>query len=64
MLVTGNKLCDTCCKSDVCEYGSIITKKVKELSLQASEITEPKLRITINCESWLGRDIRWKGRCA
>ena len=51
-----NKICDTCCKDDVCMYKEELAKAVKDIML-ISDRVNVFIDTDVKCKKWLGKVV-------
>ena len=54
-----NKICDTCCKDDVCMYKEELSKAVKDIML-ISDRVNVFIDTDVKCKKWLGKVVNYR----
>ena len=54
-----NRICDTCCKDDVCMYKEELSKAVKDITL-ISDRVNVFIDTDVKCKKWLGKVVNYR----
>lgn len=57
---SGDRICSTCNKEDVCMYKAELEQAAKEIT-QISERTNVFVDVDIRCKKWSGKTVNYKG---
>lgn len=56
---SGDRICSTCNKEDVCMYKAELAQAAKEIT-QISERTNIFVNVVIQCKKWSGKEINYR----
>ena len=54
-----SRICDTCCKDDVCMYKEELSKAVKDIML-ISDRVNVFIDTDVKCKKWLGKVVNYR----
>ena len=54
-----NRICDTCCKDDVCMYKEELSKAVEDIML-ISDRVNVFIDTDVKCKKWLGKVVNYR----
>lgn len=57
---SGDRICSTCNKEDVCMYKAELAQATKEIT-QISERTNVFVDVDIRCKKWSGKVVNYRG---
>lgn len=58
-MIENNRICDTCCKDDVCIYKEELEKAVKDIML-ISDRVNVFIDTDVKCKKWLGKVVNYR----
>ena len=58
-MIENNRICDTCCKYDVCMYKEELAKAVKDIML-ISDRVNVFIDTDVKCKKWLGKVVNYR----
>ena len=58
-MIENNRICDTCCKDDVCMYKEELVKAVKDIML-ISDRVNVFIDTDVKCKKWLGKVVNYR----
>ena len=54
-----NRICDTCCKDDVCMYKEELSKAIKDIIL-ISDRVNVFIDTDVKCKKWMGKVVNYR----